>query len=514
MTCNINKSLSQPAFEAKQLLENEAIVAQKQQIAMYDLMEKAGTAVFKVLEKKPLHKKLLVICGKGNNGGDGFVIARLAQQAGWHVTVGLLTAEKNLKGDALRAYQYLLATITPLQVHTLTVNSDYKTLLKNNFSHIVDAIFGIGFKGQLPNHINNLIEQLNKHNAYKIAVDIPSGVNATTGYVSQTAFRADKTITFIAQKQGLHTSQAPNYTGKIKLAGITLNHMFTKQIHSNVSLQHKNNLPLLPKRKSTQHKGNIGQLLTIGGNQNFPGAIRLASHAALKTGASLVTVCSHKSSQLLVHNQLPELMIAGDNLASLKQNSFLEKTKQILIGPGLGQNNWAKSLFEHALSTDKPMVVDADALNLLSHSPIYRENWVLTPHPGEAARLLNCTIDEIEKNRFAAVKKIAKNYGGICVLKGAGSLIANREYCWINTSGNPAMASGGMGDVLSGIIAALLMQINDKLAAVRLAVFIHGAIADSIVKKQGEVGLLASDIIDAIPHKLSQLNQRKYQQYT
>lgn len=516
---NLNASLPQQAFQAKQVLENEAIVAKTQNIAMYDLMEAAGLAVFKLMTKSSVkNKSLLVVCGKGNNGGDGFIVARLAKEAGWRVTVLLFAKSQALSGDALQAFKKLQKIINVIEESTTdSLNNQLtKILHQEHFTHIVDAIFGIGFRGVLPQNISNAIEQLNKEKTEKIAIDLPSGVNATTGDVTNIAFIANTTMSFIVHKQGLFTGQAVNYVGKVKLATLGLSQPFIKQVSTRTSLQgntkDKQQLPLLSKRKISSHKGDIGHLLTIGGNVNFPGAIRLASEAALRSGAALVSVCSHEKSQLFIHSKQPELMIAGHCNISLKENEQSDKYKQLLIGPGLGKDEWAKKLFTYALALHKPMVIDADALTLLSQHQLskstqYRDNWVLTPHPGEAARLLNCSIAEIENNRFTAINNIVNKYGGICVLKGAGTLISDGKHCWINTSGNPAMASGGMGDVLSGIIAALLIQMNDKLAAVRLAVFIHGVIADKIVKQQGEIGLLASDIIKLLPKALHQYSK-------
>ncbi|WP_448249356.1 NAD(P)H-hydrate dehydratase [Thalassotalea agariperforans] len=501
-------SVSQHAFTAKQVLNNEAKVANSQGIALAELMEHAGRAVFDEIAKLNLREKtLLVVCGKGNNGGDGFVVARLALAAGYQVSTVVLANKNQLKGDALLAYT-ALAKVTN-DIEFITEFSQFQCWQHDqkieDVAVIVDAIFGIGFRGQLPDYIANIIQQLNLSSALKVAVDLPSGVNASTGEVINDAFQADKTLSFIAAKCGLYTGQAANYCGDIELKGLNLNQAFCQQVNTKQFIQYQQHLPLVPKRKATSHKGDIGLLLTLGGNTGFPGAIKLASMAALRSGAALVSVASHYDSRLLVHSQTPELMIAGHELSELAQNDYLSKAKQILIGPGLGLDTWAKSIFNYALSLNKPLVVDADALTLLSQSPSYRDNWVLTPHPGEAARLLGCTIAEIEQDRFLAIAKITEKYGGICVLKGAGTLISDGKYCWINTSGNPSMASGGMGDVLSGIIAALLMQMNDKLDAVRLAVFLHGYIADNIVKQQGEIGLLASDIVSHIPTFINKL---------
>lgn len=500
------ESVSQQIFTAKQVLEHEAIVAKNAGIEMYALMEQAGLAVFEQISKNTSPKQLmLVLVGKGNNGGDGLVIARLAAIAGYQVKVALLTKVEALQGDAKQAYENLVnhgAISEKLTIQPVLQASDWRQIIDPDKPDIiVDAMFGIGFYGQLPKLFEQIIIEVNRRSAFKVAVDIPSGVNATTGDVVSEAFNADVTVTFIALKQGLFTGQAPNYIGDVKFDGLGLNQAFERHVSTAKAIQTKRNAPKIPPRPKTAHKGTIGLLLAIGGNQGMPGAIKLASQSALRSGAALVSVLSHESNHIIIHTAQAELMIAGKEADDLANTSILEKAKTVLIGPGLASDVWARKLFKRVLSNhnNKPMVVDADALNLLSEQHYVNPNWVLTPHPKEAARLLGCSAQEVEQDRFAAALNIAQKYGGICVLKGAGSVIAHGQSCWVNTSGNASMASGGMGDVLSGIIAALLMQFDDKLAAVRLAVFLHGYIADQIVGSQGPVGLLASDIVAQLP---------------
>ncbi|MGJ8693233.1 MAG: NAD(P)H-hydrate dehydratase [Thalassotalea sp.] len=531
-------SVAQHAFTAKQVLEHEQAVAKSLAIDMYALMTAAGLAVFNEIVALGLRRKaILILLGKGNNGGDGLVVARLALAAGFKVQLVFLTPPTAFKGDALSAYQDLCQQC-PKHPH-LTLNLFYAcehTQQKpqgqdknsppslselvnsiNSFAPelVVDAIFGIGFRGSLPPLSAQLITYVNQLPVIRIAVDVPSGVDATTGHVNNIAFVANITISFIAQKQGLYTGAAVNYSGEIKLKKLAMTAAFCQQVSSTVRLQTSLGLPQIPARKISAHKGVIGLLLAIGGNQGLPGAIQLASRAALRAGSSLVSVLSHKQSQQIIHATQAELMIAGSSVDDLQIAGVIEKAKMLIIGPGLGTNTWAQEIFSYALTRaialNKWLVLDADGLNLLNNEfadgsaadvPQYYQCWVLTPHPGEAARLLNCSIADIEQDRFGAAWQISQKYGGICVLKGAGSLITDGQQTWINTSGNPSMASGGMGDVLSGIIAALLMQFDDKLSAVRLAVYIHGFIADGIVSEQGPIGLLASDIIAQLPRYL------------
>jgi len=494
----LSQSLPQPAYQPIQVQQNEAKIAGDCGISVITLMEKAGAAVFSQIQSQYSSlKSLLVISGKGNNGGDGFVVARLAASAGIRVTVIVIANKSEIKGGALTTLQLLDNTTVALH-YLKGTKSTCQLIAKFQGELIVDSMFGIGFRGKLSPILSEIIESVNMHDAPVVSIDIPSGLNADTGNDEGVAVAAQQTITFIAFKRGLLTAQAANYVGELYLADLDIGEYFIKNIHTSVFIQGYKNLPILGRRKKSSHKGNIGLLLAIGGNRGMPGAIRLSAEAALRSGASLVTVTCHQDSQTVVCAGRPEIMLAPITAQQLNDQGTLSKAKIVVIGPGLGQDHWAQQLFLAILSSNKRCVVDADALLLLSQQPIKRGNWILTPHPGEAAKLLNCTIDDIENDRFIAVKAITDKYGGICVLKGAGTLISDGKTTWINISGNAGMASGGMGDVLSGIIAALLIQLPEPLVAVRFAVYIHGLAADVVAKKQGQRGLLASDLFPEI----------------
>ena len=538
-------SLPQQAYQTKQVQENEALVAARQGIAMLDLMKAAGAAVFEQIQLNyPKVTSLLVVCGKGNNGGDGFVIARLAHLAGLKVTTLLVVEQSKIKGDAL-------ITFTELQSCGVTIvcvadclagdllnshidskeSSTLDIIKKFQGQLIVDCLFGIGFRGELAKEMQLIVELINHHKAQVLSVDVPSGLCANTGRVgigqdensvtfsARAAIYADTTVTFIAIKQGLLTGQASAYIGKLYFADLGLGVAFADAVKNKTFIQTLNNLPALQKRLPTMHKGNIGMILAIGGNVGMPGAIRLSGEAALRAGTALLAVCCHQSNQSLVFNGRPEMMLAPCEAASLTDAQSLNKAKAYIIGPGLGQDQWAQELFNCVVekliprqkdghqsmpqSSSQKMqkklaVIDADALHLLGKTSLYYKHWVLTPHPGEAAALLNCSIAEIEADRFAAVQNIALKYGGICVLKGVGSLVSDGISTWINTSGNAGMATAGMGDVLSGIIGAVLLQMKYSLDAVRFAVYIHGQAADNIAQRSGQRGLLASDLFNEV----------------
>jgi len=489
-------------YSAKQVLQNEARVAQNQQLAMYQLMERAGSVAFEQLHQHwPKARSILVLCGKGNNGGDGFVIARLAHLANMQVKV-LLTCDVNsIKGDALLAYQNMIsAGLTDIATANLI---EQVKLFSGDI--IVDALFGIGFYGSLASPMNELVAAVNANRSNVLSIDIPSGLCASTGFVEDgLAVIAKVTVTFIVYKQGLLTGQAANFVGKLILADLLLGEAFNQQVtcHHYFLKEYPlyDGVSFLPKRLNTSHKGTIGQILAVGGGIGMPGAIRLASEAALRCGAALVAVCCHQDNQALVFNGRPELMLAPNDAKQLANSLVVSNAKALLLGPGLGQTEWSQSLFDLIVppfingKNNGNIVLDADGLTLLAKTNYFCSRWVLTPHPKEAATLLGCDTATIEANRLHAVQAIAKKYGGICVLKGAGSLISDGHTVVINSTGNAGMASGGMGDVLSGIVAALILQTENYFVATCLAVYIHGAAGDIIANRAGQRGMLASDL--------------------
>ncbi|MFT7005618.1 MAG: hydroxyethylthiazole kinase-like uncharacterized protein yjeF [Colwellia sp.] len=500
------------AYSAKQVLNNESGVAQSQQIALYQLMERAGSAAFETLQKHwPKAKSILVLCGKGNNGGDGFVIARLAHLAKMQVTVLVTCDVTSIKGDALLAYQNMVA----VGVTDIVTDNVIAQVALFSGDIIVDALFGIGFYGSLATPMQQLVTAINTNAADVLSVDIPSGLCATTGLVENSlAVIAKMTVTFIVYKQGLLTGQSANFIGELILADLLLGDAFKQQVTCHHYFQKEyplyDGVSFLTKRLNTSHKGTIGQILAVGGGVGMPGAIRLASEAALRSGAALVAVCCHQDNQALVFNGRPELMLAPNEAKKLANSLVVSKAKVLLLGPGLGQTQWSQNLFDLIVAPfvegtkledekvagkqNSNIVIDADGLTLLAKTNYFCSRWVLTPHPKEAATLLGCDTATIEANRFDAVKAIAKKYGGICILKGAGTLISDGDTVVINSTGNAGMASGGMGDVLSGIVAALILQTDNYFVATCLAVYIHGAAGDIIADRQGQRGMLASDL--------------------
>jgi len=495
-------NLPQIAYSAQQVQSNESIIAKKTGIEMYQLMQNAGESVFSLVwDRYSFANNIVILTGKGNNGGDGYVVARLAIENNITVKVFSICGANELKGDALKAYQDFIDAGGRVE----------KKLDLSECDLIIDALLGTGFSGELSGDIKKLCQQINDSNKPVISIDVPSGVNATTGAISKGAIYADSTVTFIGLKQGLLTGKAKDYVGELYFAGLGLEAPFAKAVQSSVSYSsEKSSLNKTISRKQSTYKNQQGHVLLIGGDKGMAGAIRLAGEACLRSGAGLVSIATHVDNVSSVLQGRYELMVHGVQ-DEVHLNTLIKKASVIVIGPGMGQSSWSEMLFDTLFChQDKIKVIDADALTLLAEKALALPNCVLTPHAGEAARLLQSTNIEIESNRFDAVNKIAKKYQATTVLKGPGTLICQDETLNINTSGSPSMASAGMGDVLSGIIGALIAQkvkvINREnlehnkqsiFDMTCLSVFIHGKAAQ-LAEKDGINGLLASDLFPYI----------------
>jgi hydroxyethylthiazole kinase-like uncharacterized protein yjeF len=457
----------------------------------YELMTRAGHATLNALRIRwPEARSLVVCCGPGNNGGDGYVVARIARAQGLRVHALALADTAGLKGDARRACEEFVASggdCMPWQPH-----------LAGTGDVIVDALFGTGLTRDVDGTAADCIAAINAAGRPIVAVDIPSGLHADTGHVLGCAVRADLTVTFIGRKLGFHLASGPDHTGEIAFddLGVPLATYDGSQPALHL-LDASIVAAALPRRERTAHKGRHGHVLVIGGAAGMAGAVRLAGEAALRAGAGLVTVAAHPHS-LQALQARPELMsIALGSPGDLE--SALERATVIALGPGLGQSPWAMGVLGAALAADKPLVVDADALNLLALAPERRERWVLTPHPGEAARLLGVTAAAVQADRCAAARELQSRYGGTVVLKGAGSIVQCAEGTgWLCDRGNPGMAAAGMGDVLTGVIAGVAAQCNELALAARVGVFVHALAGDRAAGLGGERGLLASDVVDQL----------------
>ncbi|TAN48942.1 MAG: NAD(P)H-hydrate dehydratase [Methylococcaceae bacterium] len=454
------------------------------------LMQRAGAAVFDVLRRQWSDAaSITVLCGAGNNAGDGYVVGTLALAAGLPVSLYALTAPDRLKGDAQSAYRQFLAAggvATPGLPDRFAPDSV-----------LVDALLGTGLDRPVQGVYAEAIAAVNACGNPVLALDIPSGLCADSGMPlgDRLAVRASCTVTFIALKQGLYTGLAADYCGALHLADLAVPMDAATVIGPQATLLGE--FPRLPKRARCVHKGHHGHVLVIGGDSGYSGAARMAAEAAARCGAGLVSIATRAAHADVINLGRPELMVHGVESADALQG-LLEKAGVVVIGPGLGQSDWAKTLFAAVLASALPLVVDADALNLLAAAPRRRDNWVLTPHPGEAGRLLGTGSAAVQQNRYAALDELRARYGGVVVLKGPGSLIGGAHGpAYVCTAGNPGMAGGGMGDVLAGIIAALIAQGVAPLEAAAGGAVLHGTAAD-VAAERGERGLLAGDLFNPL----------------
>ncbi len=475
--------------EATRKLDSVAINEYK--IPGYELMQRAGKSVFEHLQNTyPLAKKILLCCGAGNNAGDGYVIARLAERAGLDVSVVSLVQTSRLQGDAKKAWQDW-ASIG----HQLC---EWSEDLLSNTDVVIDALLGTGLQRELEGEWVNVIESINNSGKNVIAVDIPSGVYADTGGIAGHAIKANSTVVFIGLKKGLFTHLAVDYCGEIIFDNLSL----PSGVYSRQSPQaHLMDWAYLKKqikpRAASAHKYHQGHVIVLGGDTGMPGAIRMAAEAALRSGAGLVTVVSHTEHAPIVLAGRPELMFCACDDGHVPV-ALLSKANAIVVGPGLTDSVWSRNLMASALQSTAAKVLDAGALRLLGEAGGKQENWVLTPHAGEAAALLGESSAVVQASRFTSVELLQHQFGGTVVLKGAGTLIQSADVLTqLCPYGNPGMASAGMGDVLSGIIASLIAQGYALPLASQLGVCIH-ALAGDRAAEAGQSGLLASDLFEFV----------------
>jgi NAD(P)H-hydrate epimerase len=456
----------------------------------YTLMERAAAAALELARRSwPGANRWQVVCGGGNNGGDGYALARLAGQQGISVHVTSLVCPDALQGDAAAAYRDF--------VDAGGAAAPWDGQLDEDADLLVDAILGSGLERNLEGRFAEAVEVLSRHPAPVLALDIPSGISGDTGEVMGCAVRAAQTITFVGLKSGLFLGDAPDYVGKLSFAGLGIPEPVCTLPALMRRIDSEAIMPMLAPRPRSSHKGNFGHLLLVGSGPGMAGAIRLAGEAALRTGAGRVSIATHPAHCAAIASGCPELMCHGvsdrKDLAVL-----LDRSDTVAIGPGLGTDGWAQDLLEAVLSSGLPAVVDADGLNLLAQRPRRCEHWILTPHPGEAARLLASSTGAIQGARVDAVKELAERFGGTIVLKGAGTLVSSTEGPpWLCTAGNPGMAAPGMGDVLTGVIAALVAQGASLEKAAITGVQVHGQAGDMAAGRTPR-GLLASDLMPAL----------------
>jgi NAD(P)H-hydrate epimerase len=490
------------------------------------LMENAGIQITRVLLSRfprIADENILIVAGKGNNGGDGLVVARHLFNYGAQPKVLLLSAKQEVKGDA--ALNLSIAEKMGVKIEEVTNIENWKRHKNELFraSLIVDAIFGTGLLKAAEGLYAAAIEDINKTRAFKVAVDIPSGLSSDTHKIMGPTVKADLTAALAAPKIGHVLPPAEDYIGELVISNISIPPSLLEDESLKLELLEKEDIkPFLKKRKRDSHKGTYGHLFIVSGSLGKTGAAAMAAKAALRMGAGLVTVGTPQSCLPLVARSMTELMseplpetpqktISVDALPAIQ--GLLKGKDALLIGPGISTNpSTAKLVLSLLPKLTVPVVIDADGLNILAENLDVLKSLtkpaVLTPHPGEFARLVGLAINDVLDHRLELVPQFAEKYGVHLVLKGYRTLIASPQgNVFINSTGNPGMATGGSGDVLSGMIAALIIQEKDILGATLAAVYLHGLSGDIGAKKLGERSLIAGDLIKFIPQALREVEQ-------
>ena len=498
----VMKTLPYDLYRAEQVRELDRLAIEYYGISGTSLMATAGQVLFDEIRLSwPRLRQLAVLVGGGNNGGDGYVVARLAKQAGLEVEVYYLVEPTHLSGDARHAWEEAEAAGVSM------INYDGQRI--DGHELIVDALLGTGLKGPVEGVWAEAITAINEAPCPVIAADIPSGLSADSGCVQACAVQADITVTFIGLKRGLFTADGPDHCGRLVFSDLNV----PAEVYGHLApaaqrIDYTSLSSLLAPRRFASNKGDYGHVLVVGGDLGMSGAARMAAEGAARVGAGLVSVATRAAHASMISSTRPELMCHGIEEAEALM-PLLHRASVVAIGPGLGQGEWGRAMLACILESHLPLVLDADALNLLAVEPLRHDKWVLTPHPGEAARLLGCTAADIQQDRFSAVASLEASYGGITVLKGCGTLVLGGDgETSLCSEGNPGMAVGGMGDVLTGVIAALIAQGLGLREAARLGVVIHAAAADSAVVHDGERGLMASDLFSHL-RRLANPNKRQ-----
>ena len=471
-------------YQAAQVRELDRVTIEEGGIPGLVLMRRAAeSCVSETLDRYPEVASIAVLCGSGNNAGDGFIIAGLLANRGKHVRVGLVGRIPDAETDAGSAYRFCQDSGVP-------IGNAAEAL--EGAELVVDALLGTGISGEVRSGYAEAIDAVNRGDWSVLSVDIPSGLSSDTGNVQGVAISADVTVTFIGRKLGLFTADGPEFAGEVVFADLDVpGDVYEAVKPAADSLDYAVLSARLKPRHRNSHKMSHGHVLVVGGNEGMGGAIIMAAESAIMTGAGLVSVATHPSNVGSVLARRPEVMPRG--IASVAElASLIDRCSVIVLGPGLGRDEFSRMLFEAVMASDKPLVVDADGLNLLSESPVHRQNWILTPHPGEAGRLLGASVQE---DRLTAVTQLQKKYGGVALLKGAGTLLSDGEAISLVPYGNPGMAVAGMGDVLSGVIGSLLAQTQQQMFAAQLGAVVHSLAADNITAERGERGLLATELV-------------------
>jgi NAD(P)H-hydrate epimerase len=508
---------------AEQMREMDRLTI-RQGVPSLALMERAGEAIAEAILANfgvAATRGVLIVCGKGNNGGDGFVVARLLKQKGMTCEIALLARRADLSADAAhncRAFEELQGKITEVAIGTLE-------MLQSRLAGkglVVDAILGTGINSEVSGLYEAAISSMNVSGVPIVAVDIPSGLHSDLGIPLGIAIQAEMTVALGYAKLGEVIYPGVDFAGDLVVADIGIDPAALAEVAPATEILTREDVRwLVPRRQADTHKGNYGHLLVLAGSRGKTGAAALACRAALRSGAGLVTLAAPRSLNSIFATLLVEAMTEplGENSAEemgelepQEWSRLLERKSALVFGPGIGVNDATRNTLRWLLRhLDLPWVIDADGLNNLAldieRLKMARTPPILTPHPGEMARLIGQTSAAVNQNRVGVAREFAIRHRCYLVLKGARSVIATPYGAiYINPTGNPGMASGGMGDALTGILGAFLAQGLEPEDALKLGVFVHGFVGDHIAAEKGEIGLIASDIIEGLPSGLRALS--------
>ena len=455
-----------------------------------ELMEKAAAYAFQCSQECFQNiDSIQIFCGSGNNAGDAYLFGCYAIDHGITTSVIYLSNPKTLKGDAYSAYQRYKAKEGKLvQWHeNININCDL----------IIDGIFGIGINRPVKGIFLKAIELINQNSTPVLSLDIPSGLSGENGKIMGSSVRADLTITFVGKKIGLYINDGPKVNKRIKYSNLDIPDACFEKVKPILEVTNESHIgQILRQRKKDSHKGNFGHVLVVGGNHGMGGAVRITAEAALRTGAGLVSVITTSENAQTILKIRPEIMTHALESDHKNLPHIIDSVDVIAIGPGLGQDQWAMGLYDAVLESNKPLILDADALNILAKNPQQKEDWVLTPHPGEAARLLACSNSEIQSDRLKSLKNLCDGFGGVVLLKGQNTLIGRKAAIpHMISAGNPGMSTAGMGDLLTGIISGLYAQFRDQDLQLLTSVsaLIHSTAGDRAARS-GERGIVATDL--------------------
>lgn len=491
-------------FTAEQVKAIDAAAIAQLNCAGFDLMQTAAQAAWQLFKQRyPQAQRVVVFCGKGNNAGDGLVFAALAKQAWIDVTVLLLEPVASFSDTAQQAYEYASQN----GVECISVDSVDVIQYLQSADVVIDAILGIGLSGEVKSAYKTCIEQINASNKSVLAMDIPSGLCANTGVVLGSAINAELTISFIALKQGLLMHEGLAWCGELFFADLNVPPAVFAEFVPSLNAQQAVKKHVMPARTATAYKSNFSHVLVVGGDYGMGGAAILTAEAAARTGAGLVTLATRTEHVAPMLARCPSVMAHGvDTAAQLKP--LIEAADYIVVGPGMAESAWVEQMFNACLDAQKPMVIDAGALNLLAQNTCFMNKLnalpsaVYLPHPGEAACLLNTTAAHIQQDRVQALHNLDVKLPGVVLLKGAGTLMAEQGQKLLCARANQALATAGMGDVLAGIVAGVLAQANNSEASflekVNFAVTLHLDAAEFCEKQQALESVLPSDVVKSI----------------